>query len=89
MLLCYEGETQLNLKVISFHYNILFFFAIEFYQSACAQSMMERREEEKLCDHLIKSAKRRDHSMALRQRDKVLNILTNKHGAWGSDGDYG
>ncbi|KAK3778710.1 hypothetical protein RRG08_012982 [Elysia crispata] len=59
------------------------------FESACAQSMMERREEEKLCDHLIKSAKRRDHSMALRQRDKVLNILTNKHGAWGSDGDYG
>ncbi|GFR89629.1 neurobeachin [Elysia marginata] len=59
------------------------------FESACAQSMMERREEEKLCDHLIKSAKRRDHSMAHKQRDKVLNILTNKHGAWGSDGDYG
>lgn len=45
--------------------------------------MLERREEEKLCDHLIKSAKRRDHSLAYKLREKVVNILTNKHGAWG------
>ncbi|XP_059162921.1 neurobeachin-like isoform X4 [Physella acuta] len=55
------------------------------FESTCAQAMMERREEEKLCDHLIKSAKRRDHSIALKQRDKILNILQNKHGAWGVD----
>ena len=45
--------------------------------------MLDRREEEKLCDHLIMSAKRRDHSVAAKLRDKVINILTNKHGAWG------
>ena len=45
--------------------------------------MLDRREEEKLCDHLITSAKRRDYSVALKLRDKVLNILANKHGAWG------
>ena len=53
-------------------------------QSLCAQMMLDRREEEKLCDHLITSAKRRDHFLALRLRDKVLNILANKHGAWGA-----
>ena len=46
--------------------------------------MLDRKEEEKLCDHLIKSAKRRDHVTALKLRDKVLNILTNKYGPWGS-----
>ena len=45
--------------------------------------MLDRREEEKLCDHLITSAKRRDHSVATKIKDKVINILTNKHGAWG------
>jgi hypothetical protein len=45
--------------------------------------MLDRREEEKLCDHLITSAKRRDYSDAMKMRDKVLNILANKHGAWG------
>lgn len=53
------------------------------FQSLSAQLMLERREEEKLCDHLIKSAKRRDHSMAYKLKEKVINILTNKHGAWG------
>ncbi|KAH9514227.1 hypothetical protein Btru_028430 [Bulinus truncatus] len=57
------------------------------FESSCAQSMMDRREEEKLCDHLIKSAKRRDHAIAVKQRDKILNILHNKHGAWGIDAE--
>ena len=55
------------------------------FQSLCAQMMLDRREEEKLCDHLIMSAKRRDHSVASKLKDKVINILTNQHGAWGSD----
>ncbi len=45
--------------------------------------MVDRREEEKLCDHLITSARRRDHVIASKLRDKVVNILTNKHGPWG------
>ena len=45
---------------------------------------MERKDEEKLCDHLITAARRRDHVVAVKQRDKVLNIMTNRHGAWGS-----
>lgn len=50
--------------------------------------MLDRKEEEKMCDHLIKAAKRRDHTVAIKIREKILNILTNKHGAWGHpDGD--
>ncbi|WAQ98221.1 NBEA-like protein [Mya arenaria] len=53
------------------------------FESLCAQMMLDRREEEKLCDHLITSAKRRDYFLSMKLRDKVLNILANKHGAWG------
>jgi len=53
-------------------------------QGLCAQMTVERRDEEKLCDHLITAARRRDHVIAVKQRDKVLNIMTNRHGAWGS-----
>ena len=44
---------------------------------------MDCREEEKMCDHLITAAKRRDHILASQLIQKTLNILTNKHGAWG------
>lgn len=54
------------------------------FESLCAQSMLERKSEEKMCNHLITSARRRDHVIASKQRDKVINLLTNKHGAWGS-----
>lgn len=53
------------------------------FESLCAQTVVERKDEEKLCDHLITSAKRRDHSIASVLREKIVNILTNKHGAWG------
>jgi len=53
-------------------------------QSLCAQMTLERKDEEKLCDHLITAARRRDHVVAVKQRDKVLNIMTNRHGAWGN-----
>lgn len=53
-------------------------------QGLCAQTTLERKDEEKLCDHLITAARRRDHVIAVKQRDKVLNIMTNRHGAWGS-----
>ncbi|KAK6172415.1 hypothetical protein SNE40_016068 [Patella caerulea] len=56
------------------------------FESLCAQTMLDRKQEERLCDHLIMSAKRRDHSAALKLREKIVNILTNKHGAWG-DGE--
>lgn len=55
-----------------------------FLQSNCAQYAADRREEEKMCDHLISAAKHRDHVTANQLKQKILNILTNKHGAWGT-----
>ncbi|KAJ7320255.1 hypothetical protein JRQ81_019766, partial [Phrynocephalus forsythii] len=52
--------------------------------SQCAQYAADRREEEKMCDHLISAAKHRDHVTANQLKQKILNILTNKHGAWGA-----
>jgi neurobeachin len=52
-------------------------------QSQCAQTQVDRREEEKMCDHLITAARRRDNVIASRLLEKVVNILSNKHGAWG------
>lgn len=53
-------------------------------QSNCAQYAADRREEEKMCDHLISASKHRDHVTANQLKQKILNILTNKHGAWGT-----
>ncbi|XP_049599070.1 neurobeachin a isoform X21 [Syngnathus scovelli] len=54
------------------------------FESSCAQYAADRREEEKMCDHLIGAAKHRDHVTANQLKQKILNILTNKHGAWGT-----
>ncbi|TTE36938.1 Neurobeachin [Bagarius yarrelli] len=54
------------------------------FESNCAQYAADRREEEKMCDHLINAAKHRDHVTANQLKQKILNILTNKHGAWGT-----
>ncbi|KAF6084574.1 neurobeachin [Phyllostomus discolor] len=54
------------------------------FESQCAQYAADRREEEKMCDHLIGAAKHRDHVTANQLKQKILNILTNKHGAWGA-----
>ncbi|XP_033217020.1 neurobeachin-like [Belonocnema kinseyi] len=53
------------------------------FESHCAQTLLDRREEERKCDHLITASRRRDNVMASRILEKVRNILTNKHGAWG------
>ncbi|KAM6139723.1 LOW QUALITY PROTEIN: neurobeachin [Pterocles gutturalis] len=52
------------------------------FESQCAQYAADRREEEKMCDP-ISAAKHRDHA-ANQLKQKILNILTNKHGAWGA-----
>ncbi|XP_072352179.1 lipopolysaccharide-responsive and beige-like anchor protein isoform X2 [Scyliorhinus torazame] len=54
------------------------------FESLCAQYSAERREEEKMCDHLIRAAKYRDHVTSTQLIQKIINILTDKHGAWGS-----
>ncbi|XP_012285868.1 neurobeachin isoform X4 [Orussus abietinus] len=53
------------------------------FESQCAQTLLDRREEERMCDHLITAARRRDNVIASRLMEKVRNILSNKHGAWG------
>ncbi|XP_037920088.1 neurobeachin isoform X12 [Hermetia illucens] len=53
------------------------------FESQCAQTLMERREEERMCDHLITAARRRDNVIASRLLEKVRNIMCNRHGAWG------
>ncbi|ODN02477.1 Neurobeachin [Orchesella cincta] len=57
----------------------------EFEQTLCAQTLMERKEEEKMCDHLITAARRRDNVIAAKILEKTINIISNKHGAWGHD----
>uniref|UniRef100_A0A4W3I384 Neurobeachin n=1 Tax=Callorhinchus milii TaxID=7868 RepID=A0A4W3I384_CALMI len=54
------------------------------FESLCAQYSAERREEEKMCDHLIRAAKYRDHVTSTQLIQKIINILTDKHGAWGN-----
>lgn len=55
------------------------------FESQCGQTLMERREEERMCDHLITAARRRDNVIASRLLEKVRNIMCNKHGAWGGE----
>ncbi|CAF93903.1 unnamed protein product, partial [Tetraodon nigroviridis] len=54
------------------------------FESTCAQYTADKREEERMCDHLIRAAKYRDHVTAMQLIQKIVNILTDKHGAWGS-----
>uniref|UniRef100_A0A8C9EM21 LPS responsive beige-like anchor protein n=1 Tax=Pavo cristatus TaxID=9049 RepID=A0A8C9EM21_PAVCR len=55
-----------------------------FSRSLCAQYSADKREEEKMCHHLITAAKYRDQVTATQLIQKIVNILTDKHGAWGS-----
>lgn len=52
------------------------------FDATCANSFMERKEEEKICDHLITAARRRDTVIAVRLLEKIKFTLCSKHGAW-------
>ncbi|XP_077156234.1 lipopolysaccharide-responsive and beige-like anchor protein isoform X2 [Paroedura picta] len=54
------------------------------FESLSAQYSADKREDEKMCDHLIRAAKYRDHVTATQLIQKIINILTDKHGAWGN-----
>ncbi|XP_076995955.1 lipopolysaccharide-responsive and beige-like anchor protein isoform X2 [Tamandua tetradactyla] len=54
------------------------------FESLCAQYSADKREDEKMCDNLIRAAKYRDHVTATQLIQKIINILTDKHGAWGN-----
>lgn len=52
------------------------------FEQLCAQTTLERKEEETICEHLISAARKRDHYYAIRLRDKILNLITDKQGCW-------
>jgi WD40 repeat protein len=52
------------------------------FEQLCAQTTMERKEEEVICEHLISAARKRDHYYAIKLRDKILNLITDKQGCW-------
>ncbi|KAJ8399233.1 hypothetical protein AAFF_G00412710 [Aldrovandia affinis] len=54
------------------------------FEAQSAQYSAEKREEEKMCDHLIRAAKYRDHVTGVQLVQKIVHILTDKHGAWGT-----
>lgn len=45
--------------------------------------MLDRKEEEKMCDYFIKVVKRRDYMVVIKIREKIFNIFINKYGVWG------
>ena len=52
------------------------------FESSCQNNQKDRQEEERMCDHLITAARRRDAVLAARLVDKLGTILNNPHGAW-------
>ena len=52
------------------------------FEQSCAQTSLERKEEELICEHLISSARKRDYYYAVKLRDKILNLITDKQGCW-------
>ena len=57
------------------------------FESSCKTNLGDRSEEEKMCDHLITAARRRDGVLASKLVDKVVDVLSTQHGAWSSPVD--
>lgn len=57
------------------------------FESGCKNNLQDRSEEEKMCDHLITAARRRDGVLASKLVDKVVDVLSTQHGAWSSSND--
>ena len=51
-------------------------------QSSCSAYTLDKRKEERTCDHLMSAARHRDHVTANQLRQKIVNILNNRQGAW-------
>ena len=54
------------------------------FEGSCKSNLGDRSEEEKMCDHLITAARRRDGVLASKLVDKVVDVLSTQHGAWSS-----
>merc|ERR1719266_2679123 len=59
------------------------------FESSCTSNLSDRHEEERMCDHLISAARRRDAVLAGRLVDKLGSILSHPHGAWSSQASPG
>ena len=55
------------------------------FEGSCKNNLGDRSEEEKMCDHLITAARRRDGVLASKLVDKVVDVLSTQHGAWSSN----
>ncbi|KAG5848455.1 hypothetical protein ANANG_G00098630 [Anguilla anguilla] len=54
------------------------------FEAQSAEYSAEKGEEERISDHLIRAVKYRDHVTAGQLIQKIVNILMDKRGAWGS-----
>jgi hypothetical protein len=52
------------------------------YEQLCANTALERKEEELICEHLITAARKRDQYFGIKLRDKIMNLVTDKQGCW-------
>merc|ERR1719445_2192504 len=59
------------------------------FETSCTSNLSDRHEEERMCDHLISAARRRDAVLAGRLVDKLGSILSHPHGAWSSQASPG
>ncbi|OQV18752.1 Lipopolysaccharide-responsive and beige-like anchor protein [Hypsibius exemplaris] len=57
------------------------------FETLCAHSLHQHKENAKLCDRLITSARRRDHTFARRTVDKILTVMMDSHGTWQMSGN--
>ncbi|CAJ0941809.1 unnamed protein product, partial [Mesorhabditis belari] len=57
------------------------------FESETAEQLLERREQEARCDHVIASSRRRDSLIASKLLDKMTTILRSPSGAWSSGKD--
>lgn len=53
------------------------------FESQCANTALERRDEERTCDRLIAAARRRDAAVAARLLDKVRHVAATAHNTSG------
>ena len=55
------------------------------FEQTCETNGHDRAAEEKMCDHLITAARRRDGVLASRLVDKVVDVLTTTHSVGSPD----
>lgn len=54
-------------------------------QGESREQLLERGDEERRCDHVIRASRRRDALVAAKLLDKMTTILRSPSGAWSQD----